>query len=95
MAPRVTRASVVVTALAFPVLLGTARIQGSTVFDAILGEPGQRTAEISTGELKRIIVFGSTMADARYVADAVAREAFHNVAFYRGSATEALAVTRR
>ena len=53
MTPRITRALVVLTALAFPVLLGTARIQGSTIFDAILGEPGQRPAEVSTGELKR------------------------------------------
>jgi len=55
MTPRITRALVVLTALAVPVLLATARIQGSTIFDAILGEPGQRTAEVSTGELKRIL----------------------------------------
>lgn len=42
----------------------------------------------------RIVVVGSSAADARYVAEALAREAFHNVAFYRGSATEALAATR-
>jgi hypothetical protein len=36
MTPRITRALVVLTALAVPVLLATARIQGSTIFDAIL-----------------------------------------------------------
>jgi hypothetical protein len=43
----------------------------------------------------RIVVLGSNAADARYVAEALAREAFHNVAFYRGSVAEALAATRR
>ena len=42
----------------------------------------------------RIVVVGSSAADARYVAEALAREAFHNVAFYRGSVGEALAATR-
>jgi rhodanese-related sulfurtransferase len=42
----------------------------------------------------RIVVFGSTAADARYVAEALAREAFHNVAFYGGSVSQALAATR-
>lgn len=42
----------------------------------------------------RIVVIGSGAADARYVAEALAREAFHNVAFYRGSVGDALAATR-
>ena len=42
----------------------------------------------------RIIVVGSNAVDARYVAEALAREAFHNVAFYRGSVSEALAAIR-
>ena len=43
----------------------------------------------------RIVVVGSNAADARYVAEALAREAFHNVSFYSGSVSEALAATRR
>jgi rhodanese-related sulfurtransferase len=42
----------------------------------------------------RIIVVGSNAADARYVAEALAREAFDNVAFYRGTVEEALAAIR-
>lgn len=42
----------------------------------------------------RIVVVGSSAADARFVAEALAREAFHNVAFYRGSVGHALAATR-
>ncbi|HEU0223805.1 MAG TPA: rhodanese-like domain-containing protein [Steroidobacteraceae bacterium] len=42
----------------------------------------------------RIIVIGSQAADARYVAEALAREAFHNVAFYRGTVADALAAIR-
>ena len=42
----------------------------------------------------RLIVVGSTAVEARYVAEALAREAFHNVAFYRGTVEEALAATR-
>lgn len=42
----------------------------------------------------RIIVLGANAADARYVAEALTREAFHNVAFYRGSVGKALAATR-
>ena len=37
----------------------------------------------------RLIVFGRDQADARYVAEALAREAFHNVAYFRGSFDEA------
>ena len=33
----------------------------------------------------RIIVFGARGEDARYVAEAIAREAFHNVTFFNGS----------
>ena len=39
----------------------------------------------------RIIVVGPNAADARFVAEALAREAFHNVAFFRGTVAEALA----
>ena len=42
----------------------------------------------------RIIVVGANAADARYVAEALAREAFHNVAFYGGTVGQALAATR-
>jgi rhodanese-related sulfurtransferase len=42
----------------------------------------------------RIVVVGSTAADARFVAEALAREAFHNVAYYRGSMGDALAASR-
>ena len=42
----------------------------------------------------RIVVVGANAADARYVAEALAREAFHNVAFYSGSVSQALAATR-
>jgi rhodanese-related sulfurtransferase len=37
----------------------------------------------------RVIVFGREVADARYVAEALTREAFHNVAYFRGSFDEA------
>ena len=33
----------------------------------------------------RVIVFGSGAEEARYVAEAIAREAFHNVTFFNGS----------
>ena len=33
----------------------------------------------------RVIVFGATPADARKVAETLAHEAFHNVAFFAGS----------
>ena len=42
----------------------------------------------------RIIVIGSNAADSRYIAEALTREAFHNVAFYRGSVDDLLAVIR-
>jgi rhodanese-related sulfurtransferase len=42
----------------------------------------------------RIIVVGSDAAAARYVAEALAREAFDNVSFYRGTVAEALAALR-
>ena len=42
----------------------------------------------------RIIVLGASSADARYVAEAVAREAFHNVAYFGGSVAEAMAAIR-
>ena len=39
----------------------------------------------------RIIVVGSDAAAARLLADALARDAFDNVAFFRGTVAEALA----
>ena len=33
----------------------------------------------------RIIVFGSSADDARFVAEQIAREAFHNVSFFSGT----------
>ena len=42
----------------------------------------------------RIVIVGSNAADARHVAEALAREAFHNVSFYGGPVSEALAATR-
>ena len=39
----------------------------------------------------RLIVIGQSAAEARYVADALSREAFHNVAYFRGSFQEAQA----
>jgi len=33
----------------------------------------------------RIVVFGATEADARFVAEAIAKEAFHNVSFFAGT----------
>jgi len=42
----------------------------------------------------RIVVVGSNAPDARYVAEALAREGFHNLAFYSGSVSEAVAATR-
>lgn len=39
----------------------------------------------------RVIVIGWDVAEARYVAEALSREAFHNVAYFRGSFQEARA----
>lgn len=39
----------------------------------------------------RLIVIGETAAEAQYVAEALSREAFHNVAYFRGSFQEAQA----
>jgi rhodanese-related sulfurtransferase len=36
----------------------------------------------------RIIVFGRSAEDARFVAEAIAREAFHNVSFFAGPPSE-------
>ncbi len=36
----------------------------------------------------RIVVFGGSAVDARYVAEAIAREAFHNVSFFAGRPSE-------
>ena len=43
----------------------------------------------------RLIVIGSDIATARYVAEALTREAFHNVAYCHGSFDEANAALRR
>lgn len=42
----------------------------------------------------RIVVVGASPADARYVAECIAHEAFHNVSFFAGSFQEALAAAR-
>lgn len=42
----------------------------------------------------RVIVFGSDGDQARQVAEAIAREAFHNVAFFDGSYTEFIRAAR-
>jgi rhodanese-related sulfurtransferase len=42
----------------------------------------------------RLIVIGRDVAEARYVAEALSREAFHNVAYFRGSFHEALAAVK-
>ena len=39
----------------------------------------------------RLIIIGRDVAEARYVAEALSREAFHNVAYFRGSFQEAQA----
>jgi rhodanese-related sulfurtransferase len=43
----------------------------------------------------RIIVIGRTAGDARYVAQAIANEAFHNVAYFPGTFEEARALLTR
>ena len=42
----------------------------------------------------RLIVIGRDVAEARYVAEALSREAFHNVAYFRGNFQEARAALR-
>ncbi len=37
----------------------------------------------------RLIVMGTSAADARYVAEALTREAFHNVAYFPGRVEDA------
>jgi hypothetical protein len=53
--PRATHVLVAATTLASALLLAAARVQAPTIFDAILAEPGQRTGEVSTAELKKIL----------------------------------------
>ena len=66
MIPRATRALVVSTTLAVALLIAAAGIQASSIFDAILAEPGQRTGEVSTAELKKILAERSAIIlDAR------------------------------
>src|SRR5215213_7868267 len=66
MIPRATRALVVSTTLPFALLLAAARIQAPSIFDAILAESGQRTGEVSTAELKKILAERSAIVlDAR------------------------------
>ena len=48
----------------------------------------------NTDHNTRIIVFGSSADDARFVAEQIAREAFHNVSFFAGSAGELQAALR-
>ena len=42
----------------------------------------------------RLIIIGRDVAEARYVAEALTREAFHNVAYFRGSFEEAQAALK-
>lgn len=42
----------------------------------------------------RIIVFGADPEQARYVAEAIAREAFHDVTFFEGSYEDFVRATR-
>ncbi|TMB10236.1 MAG: glycosyltransferase family 9 protein [Deltaproteobacteria bacterium] len=42
----------------------------------------------------RIIVFGSSADDARFVAEQIAHEAFHNVSFFPGSTGELQSAVR-
>ena len=42
----------------------------------------------------RVVVIGGGVTEARYVAEALLREAFHNVAYFRGSVQEAQAALR-
>ena len=42
----------------------------------------------------RLIVIGKDVAEARYVAEALSREAFHNVAYFRGTFQEAQAALK-
>jgi hypothetical protein len=42
----------------------------------------------------RIIVFGDDQLAVKTVAESIAREAFHNVAFFAGSASELFAATK-
>src|SRR5262245_28491452 len=63
---RATSALVVPTALAVVLLLAAARTQAPSIFDAILAEPGQRTGEVSTRDLKAILAERSAIVlDAR------------------------------
>ena len=43
----------------------------------------------------RLIVIGRDVAEARYVAEALTREAFHNVAYFRGTFSEAQVALKR
>ena len=66
MIPRATRALVVLTTLAFALMLTAAALQAPSIFDAILAEPGQRTGEVSTAELRMILAERSAVVlDAR------------------------------
>ena len=66
MISRATRVLVVSTTLAFALLLAAARIQSPSIFDAVLAEPGQRTGEVSTAELRTILAERSAVIlDAR------------------------------
>ena len=42
----------------------------------------------------RVIVVGRTAGDARFVAQAIANEAFHNVAYFPGTFEEASAALK-
>ncbi len=42
----------------------------------------------------RLVVVGRDVAEARFVGDAIAREAFHNVSYFPGTFEEARAALR-
>jgi rhodanese-related sulfurtransferase len=48
----------------------------------------------NTDHNTRIIVFGSSADDARFVAEQIAHEAFHNVSFFPGPAGELQSAVR-
>lgn len=76
-------------------LPGARNLPRSGVMDAI--DVGEIRKAKDDGRLPmtdhntRIIVIGRTAGDARYIAQAIAREAFHNVAYFPGSFDEAKA----
>jgi 3-mercaptopyruvate sulfurtransferase SseA len=54
----------------------------------------RRRTRAHRAEYTRVVVFGGDGKQARHVAEAVAREAFHNVSFFEGSYEEFVSATR-